>query len=222
MPRWTSSLTKPIKRWLRSFRVSFIQDIPERRWAEEHFGPVVEAMPNGLVLTNQLGKILLVNSQVEKLFGYRREELLGRFVEVLVPEAFRERHSEFRRGFLVDPQTRSMGAGRDLYGRRKDGKLVPVEVGLGPIKARESIWIVSSIIDITERKRVEEYRFRHAAIVESSDDAIISKTLEGVITSWNAGAQRTFGYTEEEAKGQPIAMIIPPELRSEDSKLAMR
>lgn len=138
------------------YRVSVIQDITDRKWAEEHFGPVLEAMPNGLVLTNEQGKIVLVNSQTETLFGYRREELLGRSIEILMPESFREQHPEFRHGYVSGPQARPMGAGRDLSGRRKDGTLVPVEVGLGSIKIQESVWTLSSIVDITQRKLVQE------------------------------------------------------------------
>jgi PAS domain S-box-containing protein len=138
------------------YRVSVIQDITDRKWAEEHFGPVIEAMPNGLVLTNQQGKIVLVNSQTETLFGYRREELLGRSIEVLVPESFREHHQEYRHGYASEPQARPLGAGRELYGRRKDGTLVPVQVGLGPIKIQEGVWTLSSIVDITQTKLMQE------------------------------------------------------------------
>jgi PAS domain S-box-containing protein len=123
---------------------------------EEKFRVVVEGAPMGMVMVNREGTILLVNVQIEKLFGYGREELLGQPIEVLVPERFRGQHPGHRQGFLAAPSLRAMGAGRDLYGLRKDGSELPVEIGLNPIETAEGTVVMASIIDITERKRAEE------------------------------------------------------------------
>jgi PAS domain S-box-containing protein len=112
-----------------------------------------------------------------------------------------------------------MGAGLELFGVRKGGGEFPIEVSLSPVETREGILVTSTIRDVTERKLVEESRFRLAAIVESSDDAIVSKNLDAVIVSWNAAAEHIFGYTEQEAVGRPITILIPSELREEENKI---
>lgn len=123
---------------------------------EEQFRLVVEAAPNAMVMVNQAGKIVLINSQAEKLFGYRREELMGQSIELLVPGPMRAKHPDYRSGFLANPRARPMGAGRDLYGLRKNGSTVAVEIGLNPLATNQGTFILASIIDITERKRAEE------------------------------------------------------------------
>ncbi len=105
-----------------------------------------------MIMMNAERKIALVNSQTEKLFGYPREELLGQPIEMLVPWRFRVRHPEYVKGFLAAPQPRAMGAGRDLFGLRKDGREVPVEIGLNPLVNKEGVMVLASVIDITERK----------------------------------------------------------------------
>jgi PAS domain S-box-containing protein len=126
------------------------------REAEEHFRLVVEAAPSALLMVDEHGVMTLVNSQTEQLFGYSRAELLGQPVEMLVPERFWALHPRHREGFFQTPTTRAMGAGRDLFGLCKDGREVPIEIGLNPLRTEEGPLVLASIIDITERAQAAQ------------------------------------------------------------------
>jgi PAS domain S-box-containing protein len=136
-------------------------DITERKQAEEKFRLAVEASPSGIVLVDGAGKIVLVNAQTEKMFGYSRAELIGRPVEMLVPKRFRALHPGHRAKFLAAPEARAMGAGRELFGLRKDATELPIEIGLNPIVTSDGILILSSIVDISARKEAELEALRH-------------------------------------------------------------
>ncbi|PTB22003.1 hypothetical protein C9I57_05150 [Trinickia symbiotica] len=136
--------------------ISVVADITERKRAEERFRLVVEAAPNAMIMVNRDGRIVLVNLQTEKVFGYTRDELVGQSIDVLVPERLRDGHSGYRAAFFGDPKSRLMGAGRHLYGRRRDGTEVPVEIGLNPIEMAEGMFVLAAIVDITERRHAEE------------------------------------------------------------------
>lgn len=131
------------------------RDITERKRAEDRFRLVVEAAPNAMVMIGDDGIIVLINSQTENLFGYSRGELVGRPVELLVPTRLRLSHGEHRRGFFHTPVARAMGVGRDLFGLRKDGAEIPIEIGLNPMNSSGRNFVLASIIDITERKLAE-------------------------------------------------------------------
>jgi two-component system, LuxR family, sensor kinase FixL len=179
----------------------------QERAAERRFRLVVEAAPNAMVMVNQAGEIVLVNAETERVFGYKRSELLGKPVEMLVPERYRASHPGMRGTFFAAPRPRAMGAGRDLYGLKKDGGEFPVEIGLNPFETDEGLMVLSAIVDITERKAAEQALRSVAAIVESSADAIIGETLDGIVTSWNKAAERTFGYTAAEMIGQSVLRL---------------
>jgi PAS domain S-box-containing protein len=140
----------------RMFGVSF--DITERKLADEQFRMAIEAAPTGMLLMSRTGCIVLVNAEIENLFGYTRAELLGQRIEMLVPERFREGHPGFRQGFFSAPNARAMGKGRDLYGLRKDGSEMPVEIRLTPLQITAREFVLSSIIDLTQRREMDRMR----------------------------------------------------------------
>jgi two-component system, LuxR family, sensor kinase FixL len=135
-------------------------DITKRKQAEEQFRLVVEAAPNAMIMVNTEGRITLANTQAEAVFGYTREELIGRPIEMLVPERFRPHHMGYRHDYFGDARARPIGASRELFGRRKDSSEVPVEIGLNPIHTSEGLFVLASIIDISERKQAELERAR--------------------------------------------------------------
>lgn len=132
-----------------------VVDITARREAEEMFRIAVEASPSGFVMVDERGTIVLVNAEMERMFLYSRDELLGASIDVLVPPRFRGQHARHRSNFVAAPEARAMGSGRDLFGLRKDGTEFPVEIGLNPIRTDERVLILGTILDITARKRDE-------------------------------------------------------------------
>ena len=180
------------------------------------FELIVEGVPVALLMADQQQRISLVNRNTEALFGYSRSELIGERLEALVPERFREQHVARVSAYLQAPTQRRMGAGRELFGRRKDATEMPIEIGLNPIRTAEGVFTLASIIDITERKRAENVEAQMAALVESADDAIVAKSLDGIIRSWNPGAERLLGYCAKEIIGQPVTRLLPDDRLDEE------
>ena len=129
-----------------------------QRFIQDQFRRAVEAWPGGVVMTDHDGTIVIVNDEIERLFGYAREELIGQAVELLMPERFRNPHMEHRWEFAMRPEIRRLGTGRDLFGRRKDGTEFPAEIALNPIHIGSELLVLSVIVDITERKRAERLK----------------------------------------------------------------
>jgi PAS domain S-box-containing protein len=183
---------------------------------------LLEAAPDAIIVVNQSAVIVLVNAQAEKLFGYSREELIGRPAKILVSENFRDQHSQQHSRFLAAPPERPAMAGLELFGLRKDGTEFPIEIRLSPLDTKEGVLVSSAIRDISERRRTEEDLRRFASIVACSDDAIVGKTMEGILTSWNAAAERIYGYSASEAIGQPVTMLVPLDRSDEVPRLLER
>ncbi|RYY76125.1 MAG: PAS domain S-box protein [Gammaproteobacteria bacterium] len=330
----------------------FRENVSARRELETRLQQVIESMPNGIIMVNNLGMIEIVNAQAEKIFGYERNELIGNPIEKLIPQNIAKTHPSYRANFFQNPSPRVMGAGRELFGLHRNGSEIPIEIGLAPVDSKDGMKVLASVVDITERRNstlalnesrerlelttrinqigVWEYivdegrliwnnamfeiygldrgsfnntyvawrqcvhpddikaveksfnesiaaltpfssKFRiiqpdgtikhvnvkakvdrqagnqqlrmlgtnidvtreemalarihtlealRSAIVEFSDDAIISKTPTGIITSWNLGAKNMFGYSAEEAIGKPITeLLFPPHLAYEENML---
>src|SRR5256886_6121318 len=182
-----------------AFERGVLMDVTERKQADEKFRLAVEASPSGIVLVDGEGRIVLVNTQTEKMFGYSRAEMIGRPVEILVPERFRSLHPGHRAKFLAAPEARAMGAGRELFGLRKDSTEFPVEIGLSPIKTPDGILVLSSIVDISARKQSELEALQHreelghlsrvAAMGELTTSIAheLNQPLSGIISNASAG-----------------------------------
>src|SRR5262249_7470820 len=141
-------------------------DITERKQAEDLFELATEASPSGTVLVDHQGRILLVNAHIEELFGYARDELIGKGIEILVPERFAASHSTHRDVFFAGPEARAMGAGRELFARRKNGSEFRVEIGLNPIQTPHGLVVLANVVDISARLAAEEEARRRREQVE--------------------------------------------------------
>jgi PAS domain S-box-containing protein len=176
------------------------------------FQALLEAVPDALVGVDEAGIIRFVNHQTESLFGYDRDDLVGAALETLVPESLRQVHAAHREGYHGAPQTRHMGTGLKLSGRRQDGTEFPVDIALSPVYTGDSMVVIAAVRDMTDYRQAQEEHgrlARLAAMVEHSDDAIFGETLEGIITSWNPAAERIFGYSNEEMTGRSVDLLCP-------------
>jgi len=182
----------------------------QSRMLDARFRGLLEAAPDAMVMVNVDGRIVLVNTQAERLFGAGRSDLLGSAVEELVPESFRGRHPDYRTAYFTDPRPRPMGRGLELFARRRDGSTFPAEISLSPLATEGGIFATAAIRDISDRKKVEA-KFR--GLLESAPDAMVIVNRQGKIELINGQAEKLFGYGREELLGQAVEMLVPERFR---------
>jgi PAS domain S-box-containing protein len=176
---------------------------------------VPQVVPDALVGMDRAGVIRFVDHQTESLFDYDRDDLVGQPIQKLVPQYLWEVYSAHREDYFADPASRSMGLDLELIGRRRDGTRFPVSISLSVIDTGDVLLVITSANEVTNRKRAFENSQRLMAVVANSKDAIIGKTLSGIVTSWNPGAERMYGYSSQETIGQFSHMLNPEDRTGE-------
>ena len=192
-----------------------VLDAAKRVQSEKRVRGLLEAAPDGMVVVDRDGTIIMVNAQMEKLFDYSRQEVVGQRVEMLVPARFKDVHPFHRTQYRKSPRLRPMGADLELYALRKDGTEFPVEISLSPMESEEDNLIIAAIRDITDRKRAEE-KFR--GLLESAPDAMVVVDQEGTIQLVNSQTEKLFGYDRVELVGQPVEVLVPRRFRKRHAK----
>lgn len=185
--------------------------------SQKQLEDIVQSAMDAVIAVDDQRRIVVFNAAAERMFGCPTQDAIGSAIDRFIPERFHAAHrAHIQRFAETGVTTRSTGTLGPLWALRADGGEFPIEASISQTETAGRKLFTVIIRDVTERKRAEEARFRHAAIVESSDDAIISLDLDGTILRWNIGAQRIYGYTEAEALGQRISLIVPPEQPDEE------
>jgi len=193
------------------------------RDSEARVRAVLDSALSAVVVMDSSGKIADWNKRAEEMFGFARGEVIGReLAAIIIPPHYLEAHRRGMKRFLATGEGPVLNRLLEMTALRRDGSEFPVELSISPLKNGGELTFCGFVTDITERKRVEETRAQFAAIVESSDDAIMSKRLDGTITSWNPGAEKLFGYPASEAVGQPMRMLFPRERAHEEKEILDR
>ena len=189
------------------------RDLSEQKESEARYRGLMEAAPDGMVVVNQDGEIVLLNAQAENQFGYRRDELLGQKVTNIIPEGFAERLIADETRTAAEALAQQIGTGIELYGRRKDGSEFPIEIMLSPLESAEGILVTAAIRDITVRKDAEKHlaqmEARYRGLMEAAPDGMVVVNQKGEIILLNAQAENQFGYRRDELLGQKVKSIIP-------------
>jgi PAS domain S-box-containing protein len=183
---------------------------------------VLQLSPDGALMVDAGGRIHDANDLAAELFGYAPDDLTRRSIEDLIPERFRPRHASQRADYSQAPHPRRMGAGLELWGRRRDGTEFPVDVSLAPVPTPAGTMVLAAVRDMTERRSEQADQAQLAAIMESTDDAVIGTDPGGTITSWNPGATRLLQHEAGEIIGQPLSVVVPAEVRADLDELRRR
>jgi PAS domain S-box-containing protein len=200
-------------------------ETPDKAWPPDStslFEKLFESSPDAVLVTDHAGLILRANGQTESLFGYARHELIGELVELLIPERFHSVHPKHRSAYSSQPRVRAMGAGLELFGRRKDGTEIPVDIMLSPLQIAGDQLVLAVVRDVSQKRLAEqalrrsEQQFR--SLFEFSPDAIVVTSREGKITEANAQVEKFFGYSRSELLGQTVEILIPERFRSTHPK----
>ncbi|MEO6287487.1 MAG: PAS domain S-box protein [Dyadobacter sp.] len=191
----------------------------ELAFSEKKFRDLLESASDATVIIKQTGEIEIVNLQTERLFGYQRNDLFGKKIEMILPERFWNIGPDERSGFFQNPEGFPEKEDQELFGLKKNGEEFPVEISISSIQLQDGLYVSAAIRDVTRRKQQEKEINEQAMIISSATDAILSNTVEGTILTWNKGAEQMFGYTLEEIKGRHISLLFPPELLEEETLL---
>ncbi len=174
--------------------------------------------PDAMVVVSKEGIIIIVNNETEKLFGYNRNELLGKELEILLPQSMIEKHKKHRTTYFHSPKVREMGVGLELFGKKKDGTEFPVEISLSPFETENGIVAISAIRDITERKLAEIERVKAQKRIEKLlnfiPDAIVAVDMKGIIVFINHQTEKFFGYAKNELIGKELSFLIPDRFKN--------
>ncbi|MBI3169336.1 MAG: PAS domain S-box protein [Chloroflexi bacterium] len=177
---------------------------------DRKFLHLLEAAPDAMVIVDGKGSIALVNSKFEKMFGWTQDEARGQPIETFIPTRYRRKHEQHRNNYFSDMRVRPMGSGLDLFGLKRDGSEIPVEISLSPLEVTEGRYAIAAIRDTTERQRAEN-KFR--SLLEAAPDAIIVVNRAGIIQIVNTQTEKMFGYERSEIVGQPIETLVPKRFR---------
>ena len=187
-----------------------------------NFEGLLDAAPDAMVGMDRAGVIRFVNRQTELSFGYGRAQLEGESIDRLVSDSAWMVDQSHRTGYFADPKTRRAGAGLPQVGRRRDGTEFPVDITLSTIGTGDDTFVIAAVRDVSERNTARQGLLHMAAIVENSADAIIGKTLDGVVTSWNPAAEKMFGYSSQDAIGQSVDILSPEDRIGEIAPILAR